>query len=155
MSLHIIKNVKLEESQNLVNMIYYNFENLAEYEELMHNKAEIRRLVTDPHSKIIFILVNNRIAAYLVGEIKDLNDGRRVFYISYIYTAEKFRKQGFASQLLKYVETITKKFKYDGIMLTNDVEDEDVHNFYLMRGFMPDLILRRYNKFDVLFKPIN
>ena len=37
-------------------------------------------------------------------------------------------------------------------MLTCDSENEPVQNFYLMRGFMPDLILRRYNKFDVLYK---
>jgi GNAT superfamily N-acetyltransferase len=154
MSLCVIKNIKLEKSKKLVDAVYKNFKHLVPYEELMHNKEELTRLVTNPQSHILFIMVNKKIAAYLIGELKDLNDGRRVFYISYIYTAINHRKKGFASKLISYIEALCKKFKYDGILLTMDIDDESVHNFYQMRGFMPDMMLRRYNKFNVLYKSV-
>jgi GNAT superfamily N-acetyltransferase len=154
MSLCVIKNIKPEKSKKLVDVVYENFKHLSPYKELMHDKNELSRLITNSHSHIWFIMADKRIAAYLIGELKDLNDGRRVFYISYIYTASNHRRQGLASKLIAYAEALCKKFKYDGILLTTDIEDEDVYNFYQMRGFMPDLMLRRYNKFDVLYKSV-
>jgi GNAT superfamily N-acetyltransferase len=154
MSITLIKNIKPEKSQKFVDMIYANFIDLCNYNELNHNKQEITRLITSQNAKILLIIINKKIAAYLVGEIMDLNDGRKVFYISYIFTSKHFRKQGFGSKLLNFVEKQTKKFGYDGVLLTCDTEDANINNFYLIRGFMPDLVLRRYTKHDVLYKKI-
>ena len=154
MSLYVVKKVDPNKSGKLVDMLYNNFVNLAAYQQLLHNRKELTRLVTSDKAKIIFLMVNKKIAAYLVGEIKDLVDGRHVFYISYLYTAKQFRKKGFASQLLEYVEELVKKENLDGVLLTCDTDDEKVHEFYLTRGFMPDLVLRNYSKFDVLYKPM-
>ena len=82
----------------------------------------------------------------------DLADGRRVFYISYVFTSKPFRNKGFASKMINYVEALAKEFHFDGILLTCDTENEEVYNFYLSRGFMPDLVLRQYKKHDVLYK---
>jgi ribosomal protein S18 acetylase RimI-like enzyme len=152
--IHIIKNINILKSKKLVQMIYYNFIDLKSYPELQHNKKEIQRLVTDKNAKIVLYIIDSKIAGYLIGEIKDILDGRRVFYISYIFTANNFRHQGIASKMLEYVELYTKHFKYDGILLTCNTEDDYIYNFYLMKGFMPDMTLRRYNKFDVLYKKI-
>jgi GNAT superfamily N-acetyltransferase len=152
MSLHIVRNITPEKSKKIVEMLYQNFIELAEYSDLKHNKSELTRLVTSPKSKTIFIIINGKIAAYLIGEVMELVDGRTVFYISYIFTSKLFRKQGFGSKLINYVEELSKKFNYDGILLTCDTENEEVYNFYLMKGFMPDLVLRQYKKHDVLYK---
>lgn len=154
MSLNIIKNIPVEKSKKFVEMIYQNFIDLSDYPELKHNREELTRLVSSENAKIALIIVENKIAAYLVGETIDLVDGRRVFYVSYIFTAKKFRKQGFGSQLMEYVEELSKKFNYDGVLLTCDTENQNVYDFYLIRGYMPDLVLRKYNQHDVMFKRI-
>lgn len=150
--LHVVKNANVNNVNKFVDVIFHNFQFIENYEGLMHNKKEIHRLLADKNSKILFIMNNKKIGAYLVGELKKLLDGRNVFYISYLYTAEKFRGLGYASKLLAYVDAYVKKINYDGVMLTHDTDDEMVHNFYLMRGFMPDQILRKYSRFDILYK---
>jgi len=154
MSLHIVKNVRQENSGKLINTIYDNFIDLSNYPDLKHTKNELSRLILSKNSKICFIMVNKKIAAYLIGEIIDLVDGRRVFYVNYLYTGNMFRKQGFASKLMKYVEAVVNEYQLNGVLLTCDTENQNVHNFYLSRGYMPDLMLRRYQKFDVLYKEI-
>lgn len=154
MSITQIKNIRPEKSEKFINMIYTNFIDLCDCKELKHNKQEIMRLITSQNIKILLIIVNKKIAAYLVGEIMVLNDGRKVFYINYIFTGKYFRKQGFGSKLLKFVEKLTKKFGYDGVLLTCNTEDDKIYNFYLMRGYMPDLVLRQYKKHDILYKKI-
>jgi ribosomal protein S18 acetylase RimI-like enzyme len=95
---------------------------------------------------------NGAIAAYLIGEIIKLNDGRIVLYINYLYTSKYFRNRGLASKLIDVAEQIVKAEKLDGLMLTCDTENNIIYNFYLKKGFMTDLILRRYEKYDVLYK---
>jgi GNAT superfamily N-acetyltransferase len=150
--LHVVRNITHIKARKLVNAIYLNFLDLSDYPELKHNRHELMRLVTSEKSKVILIMVDGKIAAYLIGEIMDLDDGRRVFYISYLFTSKIFRGKGFASRLMRYADELVKNFEFDGIMLTCDTEDEEVHNFYLARGFFPDLILRNYKKHDVLYK---
>jgi GNAT superfamily N-acetyltransferase len=152
MSLHIIRNITPEKSKKLVDMVYRNFLDLTDYPELKHNKKELTRLVTSNKSKTIFIIVKNKIAAYVIGEVLELIDGRQVFYINYLFTAKQFRKKGFASKLMDYIDEIVVKLNYDGIMLTCDTENYEVYNFYLSRRFFPDLILRQYKKHDVMYK---
>jgi GNAT superfamily N-acetyltransferase len=151
-NIHIVRNITPIKAKKLVDAVYLNFPDLNEYLELKHNRQELMRLITSKKSKVIIIMINNKIAAYLIGEIMDLVDGRRVFYVSYLFTAKNFRKKGFASRLMEYVENLAKEFQYDGVMLTCDTENESVHDFYLNRGYFPDLILRNYKKHDVLYR---
>lgn len=151
-NIHIVRNITPEKAKKLIDVVYKNFEELTEYPELKHNPRELMRLLTSETAKVLLIIINGKIAAYLVGEAIDLVDGRKVFYVSYIYTATKFRKQGFASRLMEYVENLAKEFNYDGVLLTCDTENDTVHNFYLSRGYFPDLILRNYKKHDVLYR---
>lgn len=153
MSLHIIKQINKNKCNKLINLIYINFIHLND-PELMHNKKEITRLIISSLTKICFIILNKKIVAYLIGETKELNDGRKVFYINYLFTAKQFREKGFAGSLLKYIDKYAKQKYYDGIMLTCNTEDQKVYNYYLMKGFMPDHILRKYNKYDILYKQI-
>jgi GNAT superfamily N-acetyltransferase len=152
MSLYTIKNLSKQSSIKFTNVVYNNFIHIAKYPELNHTKEEITRLLTNPKSKICLIMVNNKIGAYLIGEQMELADGRRVFYISYIFTSVKFRNRGYASRLINYINQLTKKFNLDGIMLTCDTENQELYNFYQNKKFMPDVALRRYTQYDVLYR---
>src|SRR3989338_9011852 len=120
MSLHIIKNIDPLNCDKFVNMLYINFMNLAQYPNLLHNKTELKRLVTSKNTHIYIIMINNKIVSYLVGEIKKSNDKRTVFYINYLFTAKRFRKQGYGDTLMKYVIKMIQGSNYDGILLTCD-----------------------------------
>lgn len=154
MTIRTVKNLTKNNSLKFANVIYQNFSDLANYPKLNHNKKELIRLLTSKNTRIYLLLYKNKIASYLVGEFITLNDGRLVFFINYIYTSSFFRNKGLGSNLIKHVIGIANKNKCDGIMLICDVENEKTYNFYLMRGFMPDVILRRYQKHDVLYKKI-
>ena len=151
-NIHIVRNITPIKARKFTEAIYANFIELKDYPELKHNRKELMRLLCSKKNKVIFIGVDKKIAAYLIADVIDLVDGRRVLYINYLFTAKQFRKKGFASRLMEYVETLAKEFKYDGVMLTCDTENEKVHNFYLTRGFFPDLVLRQYKRHDVLYK---
>lgn len=134
------------------NTIFNNFKELVQYPKLKHNINEIMRVIKSPRSVIMFKMYKGKIIGYLLGEIMNLTDGRNVFYITYIFTSPHFRGKGIASELMKTVSNIVVQQSLDGILLTCDSEDTDVYSFYEKRGFMPDLVLRTYDKFEVLFK---
>jgi ribosomal protein S18 acetylase RimI-like enzyme len=132
--------------------IFNNFRELVQYPKLKHNMKEIMRVIKSPRSIIMFKMYKGKIIGYVLGEIMNLNDGRNVFYITYIFTSPHFRGKGIASELMKTVSNIVEQQSLDGILLTCDSEDTEVYSFYEKRGFMPDLNLRTYDKFEVLFK---
>ena len=154
MSLHIIDNNKLQSSDLsfFTNVIYTNFGGLSEYPQLKHTKEEILKLLKSDNAIVCLYMVNKKLAAYMTGEIIILNDGRKVFYVAYIFTGEKFRNKGIGSKLMNVVDTITNKQMLAGIMLTCNSEDKKIYDFYLKKGFMPDLILRTCGKYEVMFK---
>ena len=154
MKIEIINNNKLHNSKlnYFTQIIYNNFKNLASDTNINHTETEIFRVLKSPNSQVYLFLDNNKITAYLVGEIIKLNDGRSILYITYLYTSSKFRKLGLASKLIDTAQNIVNKNNLDGIMLTCDTENKQVYDFYLKKGFMPDLVLRRYTRHDVLFR---
>lgn len=154
MSVYIVHQSKKENSnlKYLSEVIYYNFEYLKHYPKLKHNIFEITKVLKSKSSMLLFYMYNDKIAGYLVGEIMKLNDTRKVFYVTYIFTGKQFRNQGIAGILLKKVNDIINSKSLDGMLLTCDSEDENVYNFYINKGFMPDVNLRTYDKFEVMFK---
>lgn len=152
MSLHIVKNLDKPIVDKLIHMVYENFKDLEKNPELKHNKQELHRLLTAPNSKIVLLIDKKKILGYLIGEQKDLVDGRRVFYISYLFTSKYHRNNGLASKLLNYIVQLSKHHSYDGILLTCNIENKDLENFYLIRGFMPDHIYRTYKQYETLYR---
>jgi ribosomal protein S18 acetylase RimI-like enzyme len=132
--------------------VYHNFRELVNLPKLKHNMKEIMRVIKSKNSTIIFFMNNDKVAGYLLGEIMKLNDGRSVFYVSYIYTSPQFRGNGIASHLLTTIDNFVSQNNLDGVMLTCDSQDEYVYEFYTKKGYMPDLVLRTYDRFEVLFK---
>lgn len=154
MSIVIINKNKLKSSSLtlLTDTIYNNFIELKNVSNLSHTKSAILETLTSKYPQVYFIMVNNKIAAYLIGQIMTLNDGRTVLYITYLYTAEQFRGSGYASKLLETAESVADENRLSGIMLTCDSENTQTYDFYSKRGFMPDLNLRTYQKYEVMFK---
>ena len=150
----IINKDKLSSSnlEIFTNVIFNNFSEISNVPELNHTKQSIYETLKCSTAQVYLILVNKKIASYIVGKIMILNDGRRVVYITYLYTAKQFRGKGFASVLLSIAEKINTINMLDGVMLTYDSENIPLHNFYLKKGFMPDLLLRTYKRHEVLYR---
>lgn len=139
-----------DDIDTFVKVVYKNFINLAKYEELKHTEKEIGRLLKS--SNFLGLFVYNKkthLVAYMLGEIMKLNDGRVVYYISYFYVAKPYRSKGIGSQMMNMIIEKCKSRKISYIMLTCDTEDTTVYDFYLMRRFMPDPILRKYDRYDI------
>jgi len=153
MEIALITNALLKSSNTdlLVDTIYDNFKNLGDIEKLNHNKKEIERILKSNNSFVLFIMKNKKIIAYLIAEKILLADGREVLYIYYLFTSQKFRNMGLASTLLDTSKQFSNKNNCTGIMLTCDTDNTKVHNFYLKKGFMPDMLMRTYNKYDVFY----
>ena len=135
----------------LIDLIYYNFEYISNIKELNHNKKQIEKILKSDDSYVLFILNNNKITAYMIAQSMLLRDGRIVFYIYYLYTSPQFRNMGLASKLIEIGRKIGHDNNCIGVMLTCDTSDTKVHNYYLKKGFMPDMLMRKYDRFDVLY----
>jgi ribosomal protein S18 acetylase RimI-like enzyme len=149
-----INKIKKSKCDIFTNVIYNNFIEIADEPMLKHTKDEIKKVFNSSNPQLYIILVKNKIASYLLGEIIKLNDNRNVLYITYIYTSKNFRESGFGSKLMETAEMICKKKKLNGIVLTCNTEDPYIYDFYLKKGFMPDLQLRTYGKYEVVYKPM-
>lgn len=135
---------------NFVNIIYNNFVYLAKYPQLNHNTNEILRLLTSNKSYIITVMYNNLMVAYCITEIMKLQDGRNILFINYLYTGSKYRRHGIASQIIKKMILYAKYKHLDAVILVCDTDDTRVMDFYFKRGFMYDMVMRRYDKYDVI-----
>lgn len=134
----------------LANTIYSNFKHLCSYPKLNHQLDEIKRLLKSP--KMMCYLVynkDNKIIAYMVGAIIQLNDGRIVFFINYLYVAYQYRSNGIGSLLMKKLKLKCVEMDIHYITLICDTEDQQVFDFYMVKGFVPDLTLRRYERHDI------
>lgn len=149
------KYFKNQNIDNFVGIVFNNFNNLSDNDKLKHSVNEIKRLLLSDKFIGLLIKYKNYTIAYLLGEIIKLNDSRTVLFINYLYVSNKFRRNGFASKLLNKIIEISKNLKVDTVMLICDTQNNLIYDFYLKRGFMLDLNLRRYEKHDVLSLSIN
>lgn len=133
-----------------VDTVYKNFIYLTNYPELKHTKKEINRLLTNLNTTAFFLYNGHKMIGYVINEVMRLNDGRLVLYIAYIYVAAKYRRHGFGSMLMKQTLEKARNLHVDAVLLTCDVVNEPVLDFYMQKGFMYDPYLRRYERYDVL-----
>jgi GNAT superfamily N-acetyltransferase len=144
----VLKSLK---TPKLRNMIYMNFIHLANTPHLMHKLDEIQLLINSSSTQLFVYLYDNKIIGYAIGEHKILNDGRQVFFLTYLYTAKKFRSKGIASKLLQHVENVVRQSNMSYVMLICNTK-APVLQWYSKRQYMLDLQLRRYEQYDVLSK---
>ena len=151
-NINIIESKQIKHNINtFTDIVYENFIDLANYPLLKHTQEEIKKLMTS--DKLYSVLVynkNNSLIAYALGEFMNLNDGREVYYLSYIYVVSKYRKEGLGTKILNTIHTRCSNMGIKTIMLICDTEDKKVLDFYLFKGYMPDQVMRRYDRHDVL-----
>jgi GNAT superfamily N-acetyltransferase len=135
---------------NFVNIVYENFNDIANIPKLNHTHKQIKKILSSDNSHSIIIIHNKQIIGYLLGETHILQDGRHIYFINYLYVAKKFRNKNLASSMMSKIKIWCRNKKINFIMLNCDTNNKKVYDFYLKRGFMPDLNLRTYNRYDVL-----
>ena len=84
------------------------------------------------------------IVGYMIGELKDVGDGRYVYFLSYFYIIKKYRGSGLGSKMMlnmiSYIKSINVKF----IMLISSIFS-DAFRLYGKLGFVPDPIIKINN----------
>ena len=142
---------KIKDVIPLAHMIYKNFEYLAADPTLGHNMQEITRMLTSADFKGIMVYdANNHLVAYIVGEFKDLPDGRSTYYISYLYVSPTMRGRKIASRLMNMVEQKCQSdWDVRNVTLTCDTT-KPIFDFYKKRGYIFDPIMRTFRNNDVL-----
>jgi GNAT superfamily N-acetyltransferase len=140
---------------SFIQTIYKNFIYLREYPILNHNPKEIHKELVSPNMIGYFLYNGHKMVGYTVAQVMRLNDGRLVLYINYLYVASNYRSKGFGSILLKRMINKALTMHLDAIILICDTLDEKIFDFYMLKGFMYDPYLRRYDRHDVLSLNLN
>jgi GNAT superfamily N-acetyltransferase len=152
---NIIELKQLSENKKKIftDLIYENFIKISLYEQLKHNKNEIYNLLSKSSHFFIVYMINKKILGYVLGEIIDF-DKNKILFITYIFTSPNHRKKGLGHKLMNYIKNYALDNNCIKIMLTCDIEDKKVYEWYLKMGFMHDMHFRTYDRFDTLSKNI-
>lgn len=135
-------------------IIYKNFEQIANNQNLQHNREEINRLLTSSKSIILLATNNNIVISYLIAEITEIPNSSQVMHIYYIYTSPVYRNKGVATKMLNMIQKYTLETNINILSLTFDTYDKMLEKFYLNNFFTYDTILRSYQRYDMLVKYI-
>lgn len=150
LTIHQLTNITLG-TQHLTDVIYNNFQHLSKTPQLSHNKQTISKTL---QSKNLFGLLvynlHNKLVAYVIGEYKQLDDSRFVYYIHYIYIIKLYRGRKIGSKLMNIIITHCKNNKIKYIVLTCDTHDKKLTTFYKKLGFKQDLMLKNFKRHEVL-----
>lgn len=130
--------------------IYNNFKYISVQPELEHNINEIQRLLKSNDMKGFAVFNGSNMIAYLIGEYKQLNDGRMVYYISYIFVAPRFRYKKIGSKLLMMSIQKCSESGIRFITLTCDTKNKNLFEYYKRRSFIEDPILRNNGRHEIL-----
>jgi len=147
-----IRRITPNHHNTLVTTIYKNFADISNQDGAIHTPQEISKLLKSSDFIGLFVYTEEKtIAGYLIGELKRLDDGRYVYYISYIYVANKYRNNKIGTYLM---DLLIKKCKtiwgINFIVLTCDTKDPKIVKFYQNFGFIPDPVIRTMRRHDVM-----
>jgi GNAT superfamily N-acetyltransferase len=128
------------EVTKLTHVIYYNFKYL-EYDPILKHKHEdiVRLLQSNDISGYLAYDIDKSLIGYIIGEYINLNDGRRVFYVTYLFVIKRFRHKKIGSHLIEYMMNKCKMNNIREMMLTFDTNDSRLITFYKKHGFKQDL----------------
>lgn len=85
----------------LAKIIFLNFIELENEPDIVFNIDDITSTLKSTSLLGWFLLDNyGKIIGYIVGEMKELTDGRYVYYISYFYLISKYRSQGLGYKMM-------------------------------------------------------
>ena len=146
--------LKKQNKDLLVRIIYNNFLYLEPEPKLNHNPEAITEILNNKDVVLFLFMHQGKIGSYLLGQIMNLEDGRKVLYISYIFVSKSLRTQGVGSKLMKVAEQYAYEKYCDGLMLIYDTRRKELRRFYDKHGYMLDFQLRRFENNDVFYKVI-
>jgi len=150
LGIDLIKN----DVRKLRDVIYKNFEEIADIEELKHTSSEIYRLLVSNMSVSLFAVSNKQIIAYIIAELNEINN-KRILHINYLYVVPSYRKKGCATKLLNIIYKYGKEYRADMLSLTFDTFNKQLERFYLDNYFNYDSQYRSNQRYDILIKKIN
>ena len=131
--------LKVGNYDKFANIIFNNFSYLEKFPELSHSVDEIKKQLGAKNAMNFMIYDENKvIIGYVIGDVKVLQDGRRVYYISYFYIKSSYRSKGIGKMALGLVKDRCVKNRISWILLTCDSKDEKVYGFYVRNGFSVD-----------------
>ena len=139
---------KFEEISNwerLSKIVFLNFVELENEQDIIFNINDIQSTLKSSGLLGWFLLGDdNKIIGYIIGELKDLVDGRYVYYISYFYIVSKYRSKGLGFKMIlnciNYINEINVKY----IVLISNVTS-NAYKLYKNVGFTNDPIIKINN----------
>ena len=140
-------------TQSLTDTIYNNFKYL-EHDVPTHNKSEIQNLLKSSDMYGLLIYKCDVVVGYLIGEYKEIDFERLVFFVTYIYVSYEHRNNGLGCKLMKRVFKLCEDNDIKWVLLQYDTNNKKLYNFYTKFGFSPDRILRRFDRYDIFCKQI-
>lgn len=143
--MRIQKFTQIDNVERLSKIIFLNFIELQNQPEIVFDIDDIRNTLSSTGLLGWFLLDDNgKIIGYIVGEKKELTDGRYVYYISYFYLIHKYRSMGLGLtmmiQCIKYIGSINIPF----IMLISNVHSK-AFKLYKQLGFGFDPLIKIKN----------
>ena len=142
---------QLSQIDKLSKIIYFNFKELENERDIVFNIDDIILTLKSENLLGWFLLDdNNKIIGYIIGEFKELTDGRYVYYISYFYLIQKYRSLGLGYKMIltciQHIASMNVAF----IMLTSNINSK-AFKLYRQLGFGFDPIIKINNpNFSVL-----
>ena len=136
---------RINNINRLAKIIFLNFIELENQPDIVFNIDDITSTLTSNNLLGWFLLDDlGQIIGYIVGELKELTDGRYVYWISYLYLIKKYRSKGLGYKMMlcciQYIIGINVKF----IMLISNVNSV-AFNLYKNLGFGFDPLIKINN----------
>lgn len=136
---------QIDNIDRLAKIIFFNFIELENESDIVFNINDIISTLKSNNLLGWFLLDDiGIIIGYIIGELKELTDGRYVYYISYFYLIHKYRSLGYGFKMmlncLNYITSINVPF----IMLISNIHS-NAFKLYKKLGFGFDPIIKINN----------
>lgn len=129
----------------LAKIIFFNFIELQGEKDIVFNIDDITSTLNSENLLGWFLLDDNgKIIGYIVGELKELTDGRYVYYISYFYLIHKYRSQGLGYKMMLVCIEYVKSNGVGFVMLISSIHSK-AYKLYKNLGFGFDPIIKINN----------
>jgi len=136
---------QLKNIDRLGKIIFLNFMDLQNQSDIEFSFESIKEILASSDLIGWFLMDNNsKIIGYLIGTIKELADGRNVYFIHYFYIVQKYRQFGLGTKMLLIAMDHITNLNIKFVMLLSRVKSNG-WNMYLKYGFMEDPIIKLNN----------
>lgn len=136
---------KITNISRLAKIIFFNFIDLQKESDIIFNINDITSTLSSNSLLGWFLLDDNgKIIGYIIGELKDLSDGRYVYYISYFYLIQQYRSKGLGYKMMLMCIEYIKSINVQYIMLISNIHSK-AFKLYESIGFNYDPIIKINN----------